>query len=68
MKYNSDVCTVECDAYELCALTQRNGSLGAYTPQRIPIEFADGDMYYRIQSEAHNEKAKECESCNKAYE
>ena len=52
MKYNFDVCAVECDAYELCALTQRNGSLGEYTPQSIPIELADGDMYYKIQSEA----------------
>ena len=52
MKYNFDVCAVECDAYELCALTQRDGSLGAYTPQIIPIELADGEMYYRIQSEA----------------
>ena len=52
MKYNSDVCAVECDAYELCALTQRNGSLGVYTPANIPLELADGEMYYRIQSEA----------------
>ena len=52
MKYNSEVCAVECDAYEFCTLTQRNGSLGTYTPTSIPIELADGQMYYKIQSEA----------------
>ena len=52
MKYNFDVCAVECDAYELCRLTQRNGSLGVYTPTNIPLELCDGQTYYKIQSEA----------------
>ena len=52
MKYNFDVCAVECDAYELCRLAQRSGSLGVYTPASIPLEYCDGQMYYKIQSEA----------------
>ena len=52
MKYNFDTCSVECDAYEFCTLTQRSGSLGEYTPLNAPIELADGQMYYKIQSEA----------------
>ena len=52
MKYNFDACTVECDAYELCMLSQRSGNLGAYTPKSTPAELADGGMYYKIQSEA----------------
>ena len=52
MKYNFDICSLECDAYELCALAIRSGSLGVFTPASRPIELADGDMYYKIQSEA----------------
>ena len=52
MRYNSDVCAVESDAYELCTLAKRDGSLGVYTPANLPIELADGGMYYKIQSEA----------------
>ena len=52
MKYNFDICAVECDAYELCTLTQRSGGLYVYTPINLPIELADNGMYYKIQSEA----------------
>ena len=52
MKYNFDSCAIECDEYEFCTLTQRSGSLGEYTPLNAPIELADGQMYYKIQSEA----------------
>ena len=52
MKYNFDVCAVESDSYEFCALSLRGGSLGAYTPANLPIELADNGMYYKIQSEA----------------
>ncbi len=52
MKYNSDICAVECHAYELCTLSQRSGSRGVYTPINLPIELADDGMYYKIQSEA----------------
>ena len=52
MKYNFDVCAVECDAYELCALSQRSGGLFSHAPINLPTELADSTMYYKIQSEA----------------
>ena len=52
MKYNADACAVECDSYELCSLTHRNGDLYAFSSANLPIELADGGMYYKIQSEA----------------
>ena len=52
MRYDSDTCSVECDAYELCALTQRADDLDAPFTLPAPPLNADGEMYFRIQSEA----------------
>ena len=55
MRYDKDCCAVICDAYELCFYTQRCGDLGAFSSISSiasPLDFADGKMYYKIQSEA----------------
>lgn len=52
MRYDRDCCAVICDAAELCALTLRAGDLGSFVMTSSPLDFADGKMYYKIQSEA----------------
>ena len=52
MRYNFDTCSVECDAYELCALTCKGPHLDSPFFYASAIDSADGQMYYKIQSEA----------------
>ena len=52
MIYNSDSYSVECSGYELCQRTQRPCDLDAYISLSSPLDDSDGQMYYRIQSEA----------------
>lgn len=52
MRYNPDSYAVECDAYELCIRTNRRADLDAPIFSNAPVRDADGEMYYRIQSEA----------------
>lgn len=52
MRYDNESCSVICGAQELCALTCRPSDLGAPFSCATPLEAADGEMYYRIQSEA----------------
>ena len=52
MIYNSDSYSVECSGYELCMRTQRPCNLDSYISFSVPLNDPDGQMYYRIQSEA----------------
>lgn len=52
MRYNLDSLSVECDAYELCALTCRGPHLDSPFFSLSAIDRADDKMYYKIQSEA----------------
>ena len=52
MKYNYENCSVECSDIELCTLTCRPSDLGSPFLLPYSLDSADGQMYYRIQSEA----------------
>ena len=51
MRYNTDSCTVEMSAEELCMLALRHGDLDA-PPVYIQSLEEDGQLYYRLQAEA----------------
>lgn len=52
MKYNYENCSVECSDTELCTLTCRPQDLSSPLFLSSALDSADGQMYYRIQSEA----------------
>lgn len=51
MRYNDESCALEMTATELCTCALRHGDLGKPPATDVPID-DDGQLYYRLQSEA----------------